>query len=259
MSAHACHPGRRAREALHAQDATAAIPGLPHRLLPHDASRGERERTRGGDEAARVPHELLHHVRDRGRVHPRGDVLAHQHGDEPRGGHRDGLLQQARAHAAAAGVPHRGAARGRRRAWRAAVGGLHRHRPDRGGTPAGGRRRRPRRRPARVARRRRVRIAWLRRRAEDRLGGGCPGPVPAVLRVHLPVVQQPAKAAAEDGLVSHDRDVEPYLLPHRGLQGPLHLRLGRRTLWRGFAVAIGLLIVGLFAVALALRGRLQRT
>jgi len=31
------------------------------------------------------------------------------------------------------------------------------------------------------------------------------------------------------------------------------------TLWRGFAVAIGLLIVGLFAVALALRGRLQRT
>lgn len=31
------------------------------------------------------------------------------------------------------------------------------------------------------------------------------------------------------------------------------------TLWRGFAVAIGLLIFGLFAVSLALRGRMQRT
>ncbi len=53
------------------------------------------------------------------------------------------------------------------------------------------------------------------------------GAVPAVLRVHLPLLQQPPPPTAEDGLVSHDRDVEPDLLPDRGLPLAVHLRLGR--------------------------------
>ena len=71
------------------------------------------------------PTQLLHLVRDRGGVHPGRDVLADQHRHQPRGGHRERLLQSPRAHAAAAGVADRGPARGRRGARRAAVGRVH--------------------------------------------------------------------------------------------------------------------------------------
>ncbi len=48
-----------------------------------------------------------------------------------------------------------------------------------------------------------------------------------VLRVHLPVLEQPAAQPAEGRMVPHGRDLEPDLLPDRGLPQPLHLRLGR--------------------------------
>ena len=73
----------------------------------------------------------------------------------------------------------------------------------------------------------RVRRARLRGRAAHGLGRGGAGPLPALLRVPLPLLEQPAPRAAEDRLVSHRRDLEPDLLPDRGLSQPVHLRLGR--------------------------------
>src|SRR5207248_8859032 len=58
-------------------------------------------------------------------------------------------------------------------------------------------------------------------------GRGRAGAVPAVLRVHLSVLEQPAAAAAAHRLVSYRCDLEPDLVPDRGLSQPLHLRLGR--------------------------------
>ena len=60
-----------------------------------------------------------------------GDVLADQHGHEPRRGHRERLLQPPRADAAAAGVADRGPARRRGGARGAAVGRVHPDGPDR--------------------------------------------------------------------------------------------------------------------------------
>ena len=104
-----------------------------------------------------------------------------------------------------------------------------------------------------------VRRPRLRRGPAHRLGRGGAGPVPAVLRVHLPVLEQPAQAAAEDRLVSHRRHVEPDLLPDRGVSQLFIFGWDPTALWRGFAVAGGLFVVGLILVSLALRTRLQRT
>ena len=74
---------------------------------------------------------------------------------------------------------------------------------------------------------RRVRRARLRGRAVDGLGRSGAGAVPAVLRVRVPVLEQPAAQPARQRLVSHGRRLEPDLLPDRGVPQPLHLRLGR--------------------------------
>jgi hypothetical protein len=62
-----------------------------------------------------------------------------------------------------------------------------------------------------------LRRARLRGGPAHGLGRGGAGPVPPLLRVHLPVVQQPAAQPAQDRLVSHGGHVEPDLLPDRGL------------------------------------------
>src|SRR6185312_5058244 len=56
---------------------------------------------------------------------------------------------------------------------------------------------------------------------------GGPGPLPPLLRLHLPVVEQPAAEPPADRVVPHGRHLEPDLLPDRGFPQPLHLRLGR--------------------------------
>ena len=126
-------------------------------------------------------------------------------------------------------------------ARRSAVGRLH---PDGlvGGAHVkaglGGRPRGPRAR-ARWPRPPSARSAALLRCAQDRARRA--GPLPAVLRVHLPILGQPAEATAADGLVSHGGDLEPDLLPDRGLSLACSSSAGTATsLWRGFAVAIGL-------------------
>ncbi len=72
-----------------------------------------------------------------------------------------------------------------------------------------------------------VRRARLRGRAVDGVRRSGAGPVSAVLRVHLPVLRQPAAQPARERLVSHGRRLEPDLLSDRGVPQPVHLRLGR--------------------------------
>ncbi len=89
-----------------------------------------------------------------------------------------------------------------------------------------GRRRRARDPRARLAHRRGLRCARLRGGAAHGLRRGGPGPLSALLRVHLPVLQQPAAQPAAHRLVPHGRDVEPDLLPDRGLSQPVHRAAG---------------------------------
>ena len=57
---------------------------------------------------------------------------------------------------------------------------------------------------------------------------GGPGRLPAVLRARLPVVERAAARADRAGLVPHDRDRQPGLVPVRGPALAGDLRLGRR-------------------------------
>src|ERR1700722_10965207 len=223
----AIRTGRRARQALDAQDAAPAVPALSDRVLPADPSGRQRQRLEGGHTTARLPHPFIHLVCDRRGVHPGRDVLADQHRHQPRGGHRERLLQQAGAHTAASRLADRRPAGRSGSARRDPVRGL---RPDGSACrsePGSRHRRRGRAARAGGDHLRRLRGAGLCGRPEDRVGRGRPGVVPAVLRLHLPVLEQPAPQPAEDGLVPHGRHLEPDFLPDRGLQEPLHIRVGR--------------------------------
>ena len=91
-------------------------------------------------------------------------------------------------------------------------------------------------------------------------GRGRAGPLPAVLRVHLPVLEQPARATCcGTGWFHTVADWNPISYLIEGFRSLFIFGWDGTALWRGFAVAIGLTIVSLLAVAGALRTRLQRT
>ena len=174
---------------------------VPAGPVPAVPAGGQRRRARRGHEAPRLPDRLLPQLRDRDPVHAGRAVRRHQRGLEPRARRRDRLPQAARADADAA---RRAAARQarRRHGGRAGVrADLPRRRPGRGAGGRGGRRRRARAARAGAPDRARVRRAGRARRAAHRLRRGRAGPLPAVLRPALPVLDEPAARPDRAGLV----------------------------------------------------------
>src|SRR4051812_20263216 len=219
---------RAARTAL--GGAHAAPTGEPRLLvrLPDDPARGEREWARRRHANPGFPGGLLPHLRARGPVRAGRALCREQRGHEHRDGHRerlplaslpDATVARRAAHRAArrrggarvrAGgrVPGGGGGRGRRlRGWAARRAGAARAVGDH---------------HARIRHDRRL------RRPSHRLGRGCAGPLPAHVRAPLPVVERAAAEPDRAGLVPHDRDLQPGLLPARGDPQPADNGLGRR-------------------------------
>ena len=103
-------------------------------------------------------------------------------------------------------------------------------RPNRGRAPgerfAGRLPDRPPRRPDRARLRRDRRVP----RAPNGVRRGDPGALPALLRLPLPLVHEPASEPDRDRLVPNRGDDQPGLLPDRGHQEPDHHGLGFQAL-----------------------------
>jgi ABC-2 type transport system ATP-binding protein len=221
--------------------------------VPDAAARGERRRARRRHPDSRLPGRLLPHVRARGAVRAGRPVRVEQRGHELRRGHRERLPRAAVAHAAHAHRAPGRPARGRRRARAGAGGGVP-------GGGRGGRRRlrggaggRPGAARAVGADHPRVRHAGGAGGAAVGLRRGRAGALPALLRRPVPVVDGAAARPDRAGLVPHDRDLQPGLVPARGDPLASDHGLGRRG--AGGAIAV----VGTVLSARALRGRMVRT